>query len=150
MWKLTMIGKVGSRVAPASSLSSDSILSLGWPEVDLLAPSCTNQCLHCYTSENSYLWDPWGWKLKPPWTSEVSYVIPPVAPVSLVWSKFLVEHFIGKLRLLILVAPCWMNACWITKVLCMLEDIPHWCPIVEVLVMDVSVSWVPECLQLLH
>ena len=46
------------------------------------------------------------------WTFWVSFVFPPPALVPLVLSKFLAEHVNGKLRHLILMAPCWMEAPW--------------------------------------
>ena len=62
----------------------------------------------------------------------VSYVFPPPTLVPLVLSKFLAEHVKGQIRLLILVAPCWMEAPWLNTVLSMLADVPWWCPIMKV------------------
>ena len=62
---------------------------------------------------------------------------PPSILVLLVLSKFLAEHVIGQFRLLILVAPCGMEAPWLPTVLNMLEDILYWCPIINSLIMDV-------------
>ena len=42
-------------------------------------------------------------------------------------SKFQVEHVTGQFRLLILVAPCWMEASRLFTVLNIFEDIPQWC-----------------------
>ena len=56
-----------------------------------------------------------------PWTFQVSYMFPSPALVLLVLSTFLVEHVKGELRHLILVAPCWMEAPWLSTVLNMLQ-----------------------------
>ena len=53
-------------------------------------------------------------------------------------------------RLLILFASCWMEAPWLPKVLKMLEDIYHQYPIVEDLIRNVLVGWVPKVMQLLY
>ena len=59
-------------------------------------------------------------------------MFPLPALVSLALSMFLAEHVIGQLIHLLLVSPCWMEATWLATVLKMLEDIPHWCPIVKI------------------
>ena len=64
------------------------------------------------------------------------------ALVPLVLSKFLAECFKGQLRLLILVAPCWMEAPWLPTVLNMLADVPRCCPMIRDLIMDVLVGHV--------
>ena len=53
------------------------------------------------------------------------------ALVPLVLSKFLTEHVKGQLRLLILVAPCWMETPWLPLILNMLADVPQCCPIIK-------------------
>ena len=53
----------------------------------------------------------------------------PPALVLLVLSKFLAEHVTGQFRLLIVVAPCWVEASWLSTILNMLIDIPHCCAI---------------------
>ena len=75
-----------------------------------------------------------------PWTSQVSYVFPPLALIPLVLSKFLAEHVNGQLRHLILVAPCWMEAPWLPTILNMFADVPWQCPIIKDLIVDVSVG----------
>ena len=55
-----------------------------------------------------------------------------------------------QLRLLILVAPCWMEASWLPTVLNILADIPGHCPIIKDLIMDVSVGYVLKGLPYLH
>ena len=60
------------------------------------------------------------------------------------------EHVTDQVRLLILVVLHCMEASWLPTVLNMLEDIPHWCPIVKDLVTPVSVGWVLKGLPLLH
>ena len=40
----------------------------------------------------------------------------------------------------------WIEATWLPTVLSLLVDIPHCCPIVQNLVMDVSVDWVLKVL----
>ena len=67
-----------------------------------------------------------------------------------VLSKFLAEHITGQFRLLILVAPCWMEAPWLPTVLSIAEDIPHQCLIGKDLIMAVLGSWVLKGLQSLH
>ena len=62
--------------------------------------------------------------LNHPWIFQVSYLFPPLALAPLVLSKFLAEHVKGQLRLLILVASCWMEAPWFPTVLNMLADVP--------------------------
>ena len=81
---------------------------------------------------------------------QVSFVFPPPTLVHLVLSKFLEEHVKGQLRLLILVAPCWMEAPWFPTVLNMLADIPWYGPIVKDLIVDVSVGHVLKSLPYLH
>ena len=44
----------------------------------------------------------------------------PPALVPLILSKFPSEHVISQFRLLILLAPCWMEATWLPTVLNML------------------------------
>ena len=75
---------------------------------------------------------------------------PPPALVPLVLSKFLAEQVKGELRHLILVAPYWMEAPWLSTVLKMLADVPWWCPIIKDLIGDVSVGQVLKGLQYLH
>ena len=83
----------------------------GQPEVDLLVSSHTNQC-QCYYTLPSPL--PLGAlrlnAFKHSWTYLVSYVFPPPVLVPLILSKFLAECVMSQFRLLILVAPCWMEA----------------------------------------
>ena len=56
--------------------------------------------------------------------------------VCLVLSQILTEHVTGQFRLIILVAPCWMEDIWLPTVPNMLEEIPHWCPIFKGLFRD--------------
>ena len=51
--------------------------------------------------------------------------------------QVLSEGVTGQLKLLILVAPCWVEASWLPTDLKMLVDISHCCPNVQNLVMDV-------------
>ena len=83
-----------------------------------------------------------------PWEYLVSYVFLP-ALVALVLSKFLGEHISGQIRILILIAPSWMEASWLPTVLNMLEDIPYWIPIVKDLFRDVLVCWMLKGLPLM-
>ena len=85
-----------------------------------------------------------------PWMFQVSYVFPPPALVPLVLPKFLAEHVGGQLRLLTLVAPCWMEAPWLPTVLNMLEDAPQHCPVIKGLIMDVLVGQALWALPYLH
>ena len=64
-----------------------------------------------------------------PWT--YSYVFPPPALVHMIISQFLWEHVIGQFRLLILMAPCWIDAFWLPTGFSMSGDIPHQCLIIK-------------------
>ena len=111
------------------------------PEVGLLESSHTTQCQQYYTLENPLPKGALGLNaFNHPWLYQISYVFPPPALVSLVMCKLLAEHVIDPFRLLILVAPCWMEAPWLPTILNMLEDIPQHCPIVKYLIVDVSVG----------
>ena len=113
----------------------------GLPEVDLLASSHTMQCQHFNTFETLLHMGALGLNaFNHPWMFQVSYIFPFPALIPLVLSMFLAEHVKGQLRLLILVVPCWMEAPWLPTVLNMLADVPQHCPIIEDLVMDVSVG----------
>ena len=86
-------------------------------------------------------WEPWGWMpstILGCFKYIMCFLLPHYFP--LVLSKFLAEHVKGQLRLLILVAPCWMGAPWLPTVLNMLADVPWQCPIIKDLIMDVSVG----------
>ena len=123
----------------------------GLPEVDLLASSCSIQCQHYFTLETPLPLGALGLKaFSHPWKFQVSYVFPPLALVLLVLSKFLAEHVNGQLKHLLLVAPCWMEAPWLLTVHNMLADVPQWCPLVEDLIVDVSIGQVLKGLQYLH
>ena len=122
----------------------------GLPEVDPLSSHST-QCQHYFTLETPLPLGALGLNaFSHPWTFQVSYVFPPLALVPLVLSKFLAEHINIQLRHLILVAPCWMEASWLPAVLNMLANVPHQCPIIKDLVMDVSVGQSLKGLQYLH
>ena len=71
----------------------------------------------------------------------VELCVLPSALVPLVLSKFLAEHVKGQFRLLILVAPCWMDAAWLPMVLYMLVYILHCYPVVQNIFMDVKGDW---------
>ena len=123
----------------------------GLPGVDQLASSYSTQCQHYFTLETPLPLGALGWNaFSHPWTFQVSYVLPPLALVPLVLSKFLAEHVNSQLRHLILVAPCWMEAPWLPTVLNMLADVPQQCPIVKDLIMDVLVGQALKGLQYLH
>ena len=79
---------------------------------------------------------------QPPLDISVEVCVSSPALVSLVLSKFLEKDVTGQFRILILVAPCWMEASWLPTVLNMLEEIPCQCPIMKDLMMDDSVGWV--------
>ena len=123
----------------------------GLPEVDLLASSRSIQCQHYFTLETPLPLGALGLNaFSHPWKFQVSYVFPPPALVPLVLSKFLAEHVNGQLRLLLLVAPCWMEAPWLPTVLSMLADVPWQCPIIKDLIMDVLVGQALKGLRYLH
>ena len=123
---------------------------MNW-SVDLLVFLHATQCQHFYTlykcpvlgasSLNAF---------NQPWMYQMSYMFLHPAIDSLVLSKFLTEHVTDQFTLLILMAPCWMEAPWLPTVLNMLADIPYQCFIVRDLVMNVSVGWVLKDLPLLH
>ena len=113
----------------------------GLPEVDLLASSHCTQCQHYFTLETPLPLEALGLNaFSHPWTFQVSYVFPSLALVPLVLSKFLSEHVNGQLRHLILVAPCWMEAPWLSTIPNMLADVPWWCPIIKDLIVDLLVG----------
>ena len=130
---------------------SAAFLLWGLPEVDLWASSHTTQCQHYYSLESPLPLGALGLNaFNHPWTFQVSYVFPPPTLVPLVLFKFLAEYVKGQLRLLILVAPCWMEAPWIPTVLNMLADIAQWFPITKDLIMDVLVGHVLKGVPYLH
>ena len=123
----------------------------GLPEVDLLASSHSTQCQHYFTLETPLPVGALGLNaFSHPWNFQVSYVFPPPALVPLVLSKFLAEHVNGQLKHLLLVAPCWMEAPWLSTILNLLADVPQQCPIIKDLIVDVSVGQVLKGLQCLH
>ena len=88
----------------------------GLPEVDLLVSFHTTQCQHYYTLETPLLLGAMGLNgFNHPWVFQVSYVFPPPILILLVLSEFLAYHVKGQLRLLSLVAPCWMEVPWLSQ-----------------------------------
>ena len=83
-----------------------------------------------------------------PWTCQVSYVFPP-ALVLLFLLMFLAEHLKGKFKILIVVAPCWMEAPWLPTIPHILKDIHDMCPIKD-LKRAVFVCQVLKGLSSLH
>ena len=123
----------------------------GLPEVDLLASSHSTQCQHYFTLETLLPLGVLGLNaFSHPWKFQVRYVFPSPALVPLVLSKFLAEHVNGQLRHLLLVAPCWMEAPWLSTVLNMLVDICWQCPLVKDLIMNVLVGQALKGLRYLH
>ena len=59
------------------------------------------------------------------------------ALIPLVLPRFLAEHITSQFRLLILVAPCCMEAPWLSAILNILEDVPLHCPIINDFIIDV-------------
>ena len=120
----------------------------GLPEVDLLASSHSTQCQNYFTLKIPLLLGALGLNVFSHCrTFRVCYVFPPLA---LVLSMFLAVHINGQLRHLILVAPCWMEALWLSTVLNMLSDVRLQCPIIKDLVMDVLVGKALMGLQYWH
>ena len=78
-----------------------------------------------------------------PWTY-------PPALMPLVLSSFLVKHVTGQFRLLILVAPYWMEAPWLPSVLNILGDIPQHFPVIKGLDVNVLVGHVLKGLPYLY
>ena len=98
--------------------------------MDLSASSYSNQCQHCSTLECALPLGPMGLKaFKIPWTYLVSYVFSPPKLISLVLFKFLLEHVMCPFRLLIVVAPCWMEVPWLPTVFSVLAVISWYCPV---------------------
>ena len=107
------------------------------PEVHLLASSHTNQFQHYHILEKPPHLGTFGvTTFNHPWTYQVSYVSPSPAIVPLVLSNFLAEQVTGHFRLT-LVAPCLVEVPLLSRILNMLENIPHWCPILNNPIMDV-------------
>ena len=122
----------------------------GQLRVDLLTSTCTNQCQHYYNLENplplrTLEWDAFNHPRTVKWV-----MFPPPALVSLVLPKSQAEHVTGSFRLLILVAPCLMEATWFPTVPNMLDDIPCWCAFTNNLAMYVSMDWALKGLSLLQ
>ena len=67
-------------------------------------------------------------------------MFPPHVLVPLVPSKFLTDHVISQFRLLVPVAPCWIEAPWLPTVLNILAGIPQHCAVIKDLVINVSVG----------
>ena len=150
---ISIVGKVGSRVASSGSHSWKFGLNwrwAGWHPYVLI--NGATPCGICY------LWEPCGWTLwkggwkcsDHPWKYQVSYIFPPSPLILLVLSKYLAKHVIGQFRILIVIASCWIKDCWLPSVLSMLEDVQHWCPIMINFVMDVLLGWVLKFLPLLY
>ena len=76
--------------------------------------------------------------------------VPPPTFLPLVQSKLLAEHVKGQLRLLILVALCWMEVPWFTTVLNILANVLWQCPIIKDPIMDVLVGHMLKGLPYLH
>ena len=122
----------------------------GQPDVDLLAYLHTRECQLNYTLENPLPLGTLGLNaFNQHWNYQVSNVFPP-SFVPLVLSKFLAAHVTSQFRLLILVGPCLTETLWLPTVLSMLADVPHQHPIVQDLIIDISVGIVLKDLQSLH
>ena len=130
-------------VAPSSSHSLGSISSLGSTiggSIGILTYQLMSALLHLRKFTTSRCLE--VEHFNHPWTYQMTYVFPPAAFVPLVLFKFLAEHVIGQFRLPILLTPCWMEAPWLPTVLSLLKYIPHWCPIVKDLIIDIYIGWV--------
>ena len=142
---------VASSMVSSSSYGPSSFHLWGLPEVDLLISSHTTQYQHYYTLEMLLPLGAFGLNaISQPWKFWVCYEFPFPALVPLVLSRFLPELVKGQLRLLILVALCWMEASWLPTVLNMLADVPWCCPIIKYLVVEVSVGHMLKDLPYLH
>ena len=116
-----------------------------------MASPHTNHCQHYDTLEKPLPLVALGLNsFNHSWTYQVSYVFPPTALTPIVLSKFLLEHITCQFILLILVAPCWMEAPWLPTVLNMLEDVPWHCPLIKDLIINVMGSQVLKGLPYLH
>ena len=76
------------------------------------------------------------------------YVLPP-AFIPLVFSKFLVKH-VKSIQSSYSSGAMFDGDFLVATVLIMLDNIPHWCPIMKDLIMDVSVDQALKVLPLLH
>ena len=138
-----MVGQICQPIVfPHSWLPTIGVIHLG--------QASHTQCQHYYTLDTPLPLGALRMNIFHPWMIQVGYVFPPPALVPLVLSKFLAEHVKGQLRLLILVAPCWMEAPRLPTVLKMLADTLQCCPIIKDLIMDVSVGHILKGLPYLQ
>ena len=122
----------------------------GHLEVDLLASSHTNQCQQYYILENPLPVGALGLNtFSHPWTYEVSYVLSPAALVTLVFIQVSTKTCHRSINTSDSSCTLLVEASWLPTVL-MLEDIPHWCPIVKILVRYVLVGKVLRDMLSLH
>ena len=77
-------------------------------------------------------------------------MFPPPALVPIGLCNFVAEHVKGQIRHFILVESCCIEGPWLPTVLNMWEDIPWQCPVIEDLIMDVSVGQVLKSLPCLN
>ena len=98
----------------------------GQLEVGLLASSHTNQCQHYFQFIESITPRAMGSNpFNHPWQFQVSYVFLPPTLVKIVLSTFLAEDITDQFKLLLLIAPLWLEDLLLPTILNMLADIPH-------------------------
>ena len=94
----------------------------------------SSQCLHFHTLESPLPWGALGLNaFNHPWIYQVNNMFSPPALVPAILSKFLAEHVTSQFILLILMAPCCMEAPWLPMVFRMLADVPYQHPIIQTL-----------------
>ena len=120
--------KVGFRVTSSSSHNSSGISTLGSTGCGSLAPLMYQSMSALLHLGKSTAFGTLGVECFQPY--QVFYVFLPSAFVPLVLSLFVAEHVTGHFTLL--VVPCWIEIHLPPKVFNVLEDIPHWCPIIKI------------------
>ena len=147
---LSLLGSVGSQVAGASSHSLGCISSLESTQggsVGLLMYQSVSVLLNLGNYSTSWCLQVECFQTPMDMPGELLYVS------SFCFSSpcsILVPVRTGQFRLLILVAPCWMEDSWLSTVPNMLVDVLHWCPIIKAIIMDVSVGSMLKGLQSQH
>ena len=148
---LSITGKASPRVTSPSLHCLSTFLALGSTRggsVRNFMYQSVSPLLHFWTSITSRTL---GVKyIQPPWQFQVSNVFPPQALIPLVLFTFLAEYVTSWIWLLILVPPWWMEAPWLLTVLNILENIPHQCPFINNLIIDVLVGLVLKNLWWLY
>ena len=96
------------------------------------------------------LWESWDWMFSTTIDLSSGLCVFSSCIGPLVLSRFLAGHVTGQFRLLVLLAPCWMEAPWLPTLLGKLVDITHQCPILKDLILDALIGQVLMGLKSLH